>query len=384
MKTKLSAILSIIFGVILIVYIAYDFLGIRPSVEGDVSDIILPDGFAISVFADNLGSSSIASPGPNNGPRFMVYYEGVLLVSLTKQGKVVALPDRDNNGIADEMVIVVQNLNNPHGLAVHNDELYIAEENRLIKGRLKELVLDEIETVAELPAGGGHFTRTIVIDDDALYVSVGSSCNVCYQQDNRRASVLKCTLEGECQIFASGLRNSVGLAFNPETNELWGTDNGRDLIGNSIPPEEINIIKEKKDYGWPICYGNRIHDTDFDKNVYIRNPCEDTEAPVFEIAAHSAPLGLAFYNGDMFPEEYDGDLFVAYHGSWNRQPPTGYKVVRLKIENSLPVSIQDFAAGWLDKIVVKGRPVDIIVATDGALLVSDDNRGKIYRISYEK
>jgi len=174
----------------------------------------------------------------------------------------------------------------------------------------------------------------------------------------------------------------LGSSFHPETGVMYATDNGRDNLGEDIPPDEINIIEDGKNYGWPICYGKNIHDTDFDKNIYFRNPCmEPFEMPSFiDLQAHSAPLGLTFYSGDSFPQEYRGDLFVAYHGSWNRIVPTGYKIVSIDMLN---ITVKDFATGWLTGGNVLGRPVDIIVADDGSLFVSDDNAGKIYRISYK-
>lgn len=163
---------------------------------------------------------------------------------------------------------------------------------------------------------------------------------------------------------------------------MYATENGRDWLGDDLPPDEINLVEEGKDYGWPICYGKSIHDTDFDKNVYVRAPCsEPFETPaLIDLQAHSAPLGLEFYYGDNFPAEYRGRLFVAFHGSWNRKVPTGYKIVSIDMNTS---TVEDFATGWLAGSNVLGRPVDIVVAQDGSLFVSDDNAGKIYRIYYE-
>ena len=184
-----------------------------------------------------------------------------------------------------------------------------------------------------------------------------------------------------CSVYARGLRNSVGFVFHPTTGLMYATENGRDMLGDDLPPDEINSIEEGKNYGWPICYGKNIHDTHFDRNVYIRNPCLGLMPSLVDLQAHSAPLGLAFYTGDNFPQEYRGDLFVAYHGSWNRKEATGYKIVRIDMQD---LTVKDFATGWLTTTGnVLGRPVDIIVADDGSLFVSDDNAGKIYRISYQ-
>jgi len=369
-----SLILVVIGGLL----IFFAFSGMKET----AGEIKLPAGFVIETFAEGLGESQ-AYPGPNTGPRFMEFVDGTLVVSLTGQGKVVSLPDTNKDREADKTIEFLSGLNRPHGLAVYNDWIYIAEEDKVIRvkyansGELKPV--GNKEALVPLPAGGGHFTRTISIFNNSLYVSIGSSCNVCYEQDNRRAAILKCSIEGkDCELFASGLRNSVGFVF--QGNELWATENGRDLLGDDLPPEEINIVREGQNYGWPICYGNKIHDTDFDKNVYIRNPCEDTEPAFIELQAHSAPLGLAFYFGNNFPEKYKGNLFVAYHGSWNRREPTGYKIVRIDTETK---QVEDFATGWLKGPAVTGRPVDIVVAEDGSMLVSDDNAGKIYRIWYK-
>lgn len=221
-----------------------------------------------------------------------------------------------------------------------------------------------------------------MIHENALYISIGSGCNVCIEQDQRRASIAKCNIEGgDCKIFAKGLRNAVGIVFHPRTGELWATDNGRDLLGDDLPPEEVNLVKEGKNYGWPICFGNKISDRDFDKNIYIRDPCADTEAPFIEMQAHSAPLGLTFYYGNNFPGEYQGNLFIAFHGSWDRGQPTGYKIVRIDMHDR---GVRDFASGWLHGVTVSGRPVDIIVDNDGIMYVSDDNAGRIYRICYKR
>jgi glucose/arabinose dehydrogenase len=183
------------------------------------------------------------------------------------------------------------------------------------------------------------------------------------------------------QIFAQGLRNAVGLAIHPETGELWATNNGRDLMGDDLPPETVYIVREGEHYGWPFCHNGHIVDPD----EGFTNACADIPAPVTEMQAHSAPLGLVFYTGETFPEAYHHDLFIAFHGSWNRSIPTGYKIVRLPLDGSTPTGpVEDFANGWLDgeSLDVDGRPVGLTVGADGALYVSDDKGGFIYRISY--
>jgi len=376
-----------IIAVLLIIIVASIF-GIKPAVKsGSLDSISLPKGFKIDVFADTLDGSSISYPGPNPGPRMMLLKDNVLFVTIPNTGKVIALPDENGDKKADGVVTFIDKLNNPHGIDYYDGWFYIAEVSRVIRvkesGNDLHADMNTFEVLIDNLPTGGHFTRTIKIRNNSLYLSIGSSCNVCNELDERRAAITKCNLNGTgCRVYAKGLRNSVGFVFHPETGVMYATDNGRDMLGDDIPPDEINIIKDGKNYGWPICYGKNIHDTDFDKNVYIRNPCmEPFEMPSFiDLQAHSAPLGLAFYYGDSFPAEYRGDLFVAYHGSWNRNVPTGYKIVSIDMLN---LTVKDFATGWLTGGNVLGRPVDIIVADDGSLFVSDDNAGKIYRISYK-
>lgn len=357
--------------------------GIKPAVKSASLDkLSLPEGFGIDVFAGSLGGSQISYPGTNPGARMMLLKDDVLFVTITGEGRVVALPDKNGNKKADEAITFIDNLNNPHGIDYYNGWFYIAEENRVIRVKDSDgdLIADGNAEVLinDLPAGG-HFTRTIKIHNNSLYVSTGSSCNVCYEKDKRRAAIIRCNIYGkECKIFARGLRNAVGFVFHPVTGKMYATENGRDWLGDDLPPDEMNLVEEGKNYGWPLCYGKNIHDTDFDKNT--SDPCIDKAPSLIDMQAHSAPLGLAFYDGDSFPQEYRGDLFVAYHGSWNRREPTGYKIVSIDMNT---FTVKDFATGWLAGSNVLGRPVDIIVAEDGSLFVSDDNAGKIYRIYYE-
>jgi len=377
----------ILFALIAILITATFYYGIKPSVKSEtLSEIELPQGFRIDSFAENIAGSSLSYPGQNPGPRMMLLKDGVLFVTVPKMGRVVALPDRNNDKKSDETIIFIDNLNNPHGIDYYEGWFYIAEENRVIRVKDNDnnfiADMDTIEVLIDNLPAGGHSTRTLKIHNNSLFVSIGSSCNVCIEENERRAAILKCTLEGkDCKVFAKGLRNAVGMVVHPVTGQIYATENGRDYLGDDLPPDEINIIEEGKNYGWPICYGKNIHDTDFDKNVYIRNPCMEPyeTQSLIDLQAHSAPLGLAFYYGDNFPQEYRGNLFVAFHGSWNRKVPTGYKIVSIDMKD---YSVKDFATGWLNSSNVLGRPVDIIIAGDGSLFVSDDNAGKIYRIFY--
>lgn len=344
----------------------------------------LPDGFSISIYAKNLGN-----------PRVMAFDPvGNLLVSIPAEGKIVA---------AEKNLTIVEGLNRPHGMAfrcldVENPQIckfYIAETDQVAEYDYDAENLRAInkKKLFDLPGGGNHFTRTIMFEpypnENKMLVSVGSSCNVCREEDSRRAKILEYDFKtGKLSDFAIGLRNSVFMAIHPVTGDIWATEMGRDLIGDNIPPDEVNIIKKGKNYGWPICYGKNIHDDAFDKNTYIRNPCmEPFETPSYiDIQAHSAPLGLAFFPEDPpvggWPEEYWYNLLVAYHGSWNRTEPTGYKIVRYKLDaQGNYLGQEDFITGWLDDNgKVYGRPVDIIIQPGGTIFVSDDKAGAIYKI----
>jgi len=243
---------------------------------------------------------------------------------------------------------------------------------------VRETIIDD------LPTSGGHRTRTVeFLPDGRMVVSVGSSCNACEEEDPRRAAVVVYDGPegGGEQIYASGLRNAVGLAIHPESGKLWATNNGRDMMGDDLPPETVYIVEEGGDYGWPYCHSGGVIDPDLGGP----DACQDVGQPVALMQAHSAPLGLAFYSGRQFPSEYWGDLFIAFHGSWNRSVPTGYSVVRLPLLGSEPIGqLQEFAGGWLDlkDNNASGRPVGLAVGPDGALYASDDKGGFIYRISY--
>lgn len=334
----------------------------------------LPSGFAATIFARGL-----------DGPRFMAYDDQVLFVAEMGAGRIVALPDWDLDGTSDEARVVIEGLARPSSLAFHQGWCYVGETGQIVRLRIDENlnVIEKQVIVPNLPTGGAHTTRTVLIGPKGrLYVAVGSSCNVCLEEDERRAAIYVYG-DGDSQgsLFAKGLRNAVGLAVDPWTGELWATNNGRDWLGDDSPPDTVYIVRKGHDYGWPRCHNGRIIDPEFGQ----RDSCDGVEAPAIEFPAHSAPLGLAFYNGDQFPEEYRGDLFVALHGSWNRSQPTGYKVVHIpRNGNKSMREVLDFATGWLQENgrTAPGRPVGVTVAPDGALMISDDKAGIIYRVSY--
>ncbi len=345
---------------------------------------LLP-GFAISIFAQGLGSPRVLVQDPG----------GTLLASIPAQGRVVALPDKNGDGIADRVVTVAQGLDQPHGLTFRRvngkTRLYIAEVKQLAVYDYdeKSFKATNKKKIADLPKGGRHRTRTMVFlppPDGRLLISVGSSCNVCVEKDWRYAKVLAANPDGgNLKPFASGLRNAVFMALNPLTKQVWVTEMGRDYLGDNLPPDEINILEEGKNYGWPYCYGKRVHDDQFDPQGAKKDFCQQTVPSYIDLPAHSAPLGLAFFPEAGWPPEYRHHLLVAFHGSWNRTTPTGYKVVRLKLDDKgRSLGIEDFISGWLTPKGALGRPVDILIKRDGEIYLSDDKAGVVYRVVYER
>lgn len=338
-----------------------------------------PDGFRVAYFARNLP-----------GVRFMALgADGAVYASEPGSGKVVRVWDVNGDGMADSVATAVDGLDRPHGLAFHGGYLYIANTNGVVRVRLGSdgRATGSPEALNHFDGGGGHWTRTIVFGADSMmYVSIGSSCNLCIETIPERASVMRYDANGQNGVrFASGLRNAVGMAVEPSTHALWVSQNERDNLApdhQNLPPEEINILREGGDYGWPYCY--TLH------GAAVANPeyhdaarCAPTVPAALEMQAHSAPLGMTFLTAaTQFPAEYRGDLLLAFHGSWDRDTPTGAKVVRVHVVNRAPVSYDDFVTGWQRPDGSRwGRPVDVIVYRDGSVLVSDDQAGAIYRVS---
>ncbi|MDP3900166.1 MAG: PQQ-dependent sugar dehydrogenase [bacterium] len=345
------------------------------SGNGAESPLVFSDNFKISIFAEKLPGARVLALGP----------DGDMWVSQTGKGLISRLEVKDGEVSSQE--IILKNLNNPHGLVFdyrEQNNLYIAETDQVSVYNTETKVLKKI---FDLPKGGRHFTRTLMWHPDGrLLISIGSSCDVCDEEDDKYASIISINPDGsDMKVVAAGLRNSVFMATHPVTGEVWATEMGRDNLGDDLPPDEINIIKAGKNYGWPTCYGENIHDADFDKNTYIRNPCEDNEPSHIDLPAHSAPLGLAFVPEEGWPEEYWHNLLVAYHGSFNRSEPTGYKIARLKVDaNGVFSGAEDFISGWLQNGVnALGRPVDLLIQPGGILYISDDQAGVIYKVAYQ-
>ncbi len=355
-----------------------------PSLSG----FTLPAGFALTVFAENVPGARVIEIDP----------QGRLLVSETSEGKIVALSDTDNDHMADEEKVLISGLQRPHGMAMKCEEngdcfLYVAESDVLSRFLYNADTLS-LGTKEKLMAIGSsltdrHFTRSLLFlpspEEDTLLISVGSSCDACNEKDADQGSVLSYNIKtGTKEVYALGLRNATFMAIHPVDGNVFATEMGRDGLGDEIPPDEINIIHKGKNYGWPYCYGKNIRDTKFsvDKRLRCTEGVGDTPSFI-DIPAHSAPLGLAFIPEEGWPEDYWYDLLVAYHGSWNRSSPTGYKIVRLKLNaQGEYLGTEDFITGWLtDKEEKTGRPVDIKVFSGGVAYITDDSTGVVYRLS---
>ena len=325
------------------------------------------EGFAIEVFASGLGMARMLAESPT----------GELIVTNGWDGQVLKLADRDGDGRADENVPILTDLSVPHGVAFAGDTMFIAETHRILR---LDVWWDgkSAREIAQLPGGEHHATRTLAVGpDDGLYASIGSTCDVCVEDDPRRAAVWRFELDGSGGApFAHGLRNAVGLTREPASGRLWATENERNELGEEIPPDELNVLRPGGDYGWPACWGQRTVDPTFGSP----ERCATTEPPALELPAHAAPLGLAFYSGDLFPPEYQGGLFVALHGSALRENAVGYNVLYVPMESGQPGTPREFVRGWLVGDDSWGRPVAPFVSRDGSLYVTDDKAGAIYRI----
>ncbi len=338
--------------------------------------IKLPPGFKIDIYAENVEGARSMALGK----------QGTLFVGTRKAGKVYAVIDRNKDQSADEVLTLARGLNIPNGVAFRDGALYVAEVNRILR-------YDNIESRLNnppppkvihdsLPKDKHHGWKFIRFGPDGmLYVPVGAPCNVCENKDERYASIMRIIPDGSgLEVFAQGVRNTVGFDWDPDTEELWFTDNGRDWLGDDLPPDELNHASQSGlHFGFPYCHGTDISDPGFGR----KRPCKEFVPPAMELGPHVASLGMRFYVGTMFPETYKKQIFIAEHGSWNRTSPIGYRVTLVRLENNRAVRYEVFAEGWLKKRSAWGRPVDLLVMPDGALLVSDDHGDRIYRISYK-
>ena len=379
----------IIVGVLIAVFITFVlyarfFIGVNtPIGDGELdteklgSQIQLPDGFSMGIYAADVANARII--------RFT--RSGDMLVANPSLDKIVILGrDKNGDGKADSNQLLMDGLNGPNGLDFFEDWLYIAETDAI--GRVKfdheagEIKGEYKRIVTGLPAGGNHWKKTLRFGPDGLmYVAMGSSCNVCIEEDKRRAAMVRYQPDGTGEeIMAEGLRNSAGFDWSPADGQIYATDNGRDLLGDDFPPCELNKVEQGNHYGWPFANGNKIPDPDFGEgNEAI---ISSSVQPVHGFKAHNAPLGIEFVRGDVWPPEYRGAAIVALHGSWNRKSKDGYKVVSLHWDAEGNVTERDFVSGFLKEDQVIGRPAEVTQGPDGAFYISDDYVGAIYRVSY--
>lgn len=373
---------------------------VLPVPDDPAAALRLPPGFTAQVYA------RLPAAGGDyfRGPRLMAFGpDRHLYLSLGFDNKVVMLPDRDGDGRADEVVTVAEGLNAPQGLAFVGGVLHVANQDGVV--RLEQRggqwpAASATPLISGLPTGG-HTLKTLKLGPDGhLYLNVGSSCNVCVETDPLRATLLRYGVDGRpagalttfgrhapTPIWAYGLRNSQGWDWHPVTGALFATNNGADNrsgsqggpVDDDLPPEHLNRIEPGRHYGWPHCWGARVTDPNFPGRPGF---CATTTPPALTLPAHSTPIGISFLQHAAVPADWRGDAVIALHGSWNRRQPSGYKLVRVHFAEGEPVAVSDFVTGWLSPRGAWGRPVDVVVGPDGALYVSDDRAGMIYRISY--
>ncbi|MGZ4993992.1 MAG: PQQ-dependent sugar dehydrogenase [Methylobacter sp.] len=350
---------------------------LQESHQDILKQLHVPAGFTLSIFADNLPNARSLALGDN----------GVVFVGTGAGDSVYAIQDSNNDGVADKQYIIANHLYMPNGVAYKNGSLYVAEINRIIRfDCITQQLANPPKPVViydQFPSNQHHGWKYLRFGpDNKLYTAVGAPCNICEPEKAIYSSLARLNADGSgIEILAWGIRSSVGFDWQPKTNALFFTDNGRDYLGDDLPPDELNqwtAIGEH--FGFPYCHGGDIPDPEFGAG----KNCRQFTAPVWKFKAHIAPLGMRFYVGNQFPSDYKNQLFVAEHGSWNRSIPQGYRVALVKFDHSKPVSESVFIDGWLSKDNnVIGRPVDILTMPDGSLLISDDMLGLIYKVQYK-
>jgi glucose/arabinose dehydrogenase len=354
------------------------FISCNSSLEPQSLQINLPAGFKIEVYASNIPNARSMVLSPN----------GVLYVGTRSTGNVYALVDNDKDYKVDEVITVSSGLDMPNGIDLKDGDLYVGEVSRIIKFSDidKNFRNNPPYTIVrdDFPSDRSHGWKFIKFGPDGkLYVPVGAPCNICLKEneDSRYASITRMNADGsDFEVYAKGIRNTVGFDWDPANGELWFTDNGRDMLGDNIPPDELNHAPVKGlHFGYPFLHGKNILDPEFglkaDTALYTK--------PVQELGPHVAALGMEFYTGQMFPKEYQNQIFIAEHGSWNRSQKIGYRISLVKLNENNSLSYTTFADGWLNGDTVTGRPVDIELMPDGSMLVSDDYADVIYRITYQ-
>ncbi|MBD3318480.1 sorbosone dehydrogenase family protein [Candidatus Woesearchaeota archaeon] len=346
-----------------------------PLVTGELSQITLPQGFHINYYAKEV----------HNARSMALSETGILYVGSRSEGKVYAVVDQDGDYQADRVITIAEHLNSPNGVALRQGDLYIAEISRILRIDNIDKVYDRSPNYTvvndHFPTDAWHGWKFIRFGpDDKLYVPIGAPCNACEPGDPY-ASIMRMNPNGTAlEIFARGIRNTVGFDWHPITDELWFTDNGRDWWGENRPPDELNNAPQQgMHFGYPYCHGMGAVDDEFNKE----GNCQQYTTPEQALGPHVAALGMRFYTGSQFPKQYQNGIFIAEHGSWNRKVPIGYRVTFVALNATGPTSYEPFAQGWLHNDSASGRPVDVQQMTDGSLLVSDDAADAIYRIWYE-
>lgn len=354
---------------------------VPPTVAGAVQldAIQLPPGFEISLYADNVKSARSMTLGSG----------GTLFVGTREDnGPVYAVIDSNGDQKADRVVTIASKLHMPNGVAFRDGSLYVAEVSRVLRFDDIENRLDNppkpVVVNDSFPDKEWHGWKFIAFSPDGwLYVPVGAPCNICLEEDSRFSSIMRMKPDGSgLEVYAHGVRNTVGFDWHPQTKELWFTENGRDWMGDKLPPDELNCAPRKgMHFGFPFVHGNLIKDEEYGEKM--PKGLQWTK-PEIVLDPHCAALGMRFYTGQMFPADYQGQIFIAEHGSWNRYklPPTGYRVTLVRMKDNKAVKYEPFASGWLKDGKAWGRPVDVQVMPDGAMLISDDLAGVIYRVTY--
>jgi glucose/arabinose dehydrogenase len=343
--------------------------------------ITLPPGFSIELLARVPNARQMAlGPRPGGGH--------VLYVGSKSAGAVHAL-ELDASGKPGQLHQIARGLNEPVGVAFRDGHLYVSATSRILRfERIGERLAQPPQAQVlrdDLPTDRHHGWKFIAFGPDGwLYVPVGAPCNICEPAPDRYAAILRMSADGtQLETFARGVRNTVGFDWHPETHELWFTDNGRDMLGDDVPPDELNRApRAGLHFGYPYCHAGVLPDPEFGARPGAKGGCKDFTPPAQLLGAHVAALGLRFYSGRMFPAEWRGRVFIAEHGSWNRSRKAGYRITTVKLDGGKGVAYEPFASGWLQGESAWGRPADVLVAPDGALLVSDDAAGAIYRISH--
>ena len=343
-----------------------------------LDQLVLPDGFKIDVFAKDVTGARSMTQGR----------DGIIFVGTREAGNVYALLDENSDGRADKKYVLDSGLRAPNGVAYRNGDLYVAEVSKLWRyEKIEQDLANPPEPnliYDDYPKDYHHGWKYIAFGpDNKLYVPVGAPCNNCESRNELYASITRMNADGSNrEVFAKGVRNTVGFTWHPQTGDMWFTDNGRDMLGDDIPPCELNKVSQPgQHFGYPYCHGGVVKDPEFGDKF----ACEEFVKPEHNLDAHVAPLGIKFYEGQAFPESYRGNAFIAEHGSWNRSSKIGYRITMVTMENNEATGRETFISGWLDETSQEawGRPVDLLILKDGSMLISDDHSGTIYRVSYK-